>query len=228
MAIAFVGTATASNATGVAVTSAFAATTATGQLIVVSYGDDSATSTTFTSMADNKSNTYLPIGSFQINGMTYRMFYSVLTAGGTGHTVTANWSTVASSRATLVAQYFNGFTGTPTLDQTAGATGASTSANPGTTGATINANELIVIGAVHDAAVSGFSLGTGFTNLGTVSVANAQNGQESNVVSATGTQTGFLTIAASRNWGAQIATFYDSIGGGGSPAAGATMSLMGV
>lgn len=212
MAIAFAATATASDTTGVALTTSLG-TTAANQLIVAGYADDSATSTTFISMTDSKGNTYTPCGVFLLNSVSYRMFYAVTTLSGAAHTVTALWSTVAAARATVVAQYFNGFTGTPTLDQTTQTTGTSTSAAPGTTGTTVNANEVVVIGAAHAATVSAFTLGTGYTNLGTVSVANAQNGMESKIVAATGTQTGVMTIAASRAWAAVIATFQDVTGG---------------
>jgi hypothetical protein len=97
------------------------------------------------------------------------------------------------------------------------ATGSSVTANPGTTAATTNANELIVIGAGHGGTASAFSLGAGFTNLSTVNVANAAVGQESKVVASTGTQTGTMTIALSRTWQAGISTFYDNAGGGPPP-----------
>lgn len=219
MALAFVSTGTVSDATGTATTTSLG-TTATGQLIVVSYADDSAGTTTFTSMTDNATtpNTYTAADSFRLNAVTYRLFYAVVTTANAAHTVRVNWSTAAASRGTVVAQYFNGFTGVPTIDQATGGTGTGTSANTGiTTGATINANEIVVVGAAHAATVSAFSLGAGYTNLGTVSVANAQIAQESKVVAATGTQTGVLTIAASRAWASSIATFYDLVAAGNPP-----------
>lgn len=225
MAIAFASTATASDNTGVALTGSLGTTTA-NQLIIAGYADDSATTATFTSMIDSKGNTYTPVGAFLLNTLTYRLFYAVTVNSGASHTVTANWSTAAAGRATVVAQFFNGFTGTPTLDQTTQTTGTSVSASPGTTGATVNANELVVIGAGHAATISAFTLGTGYTNLGTVSVANAQNGMESKVVAATGTQTGIMTIAASRAWAAVIATFYDSVAVASTSAP--AMAMMGI
>jgi hypothetical protein len=110
---------------------------------------------------------------------------------------------------TVAAQYFNGFTGTPTIDKSNGTAGSSTTANPGTSATTTVANELVVVGAGHAGTASAFSLGSGYTNLTTVNQANAAVGQESKVISSTGTQTGTMTIAASRAWGAILATFYD-------------------
>lgn len=211
MALAWVSTGTVSNNTGVATTTSLG-TTATGQLIVVSYADDSATTTTFTSVTDNATpvNTYAATDSFRLNSVTYRMFYAVVTTANAAHTVTANWSTAASARCTVVAQYFTGFTGTPTLDQATGGTGTGLVANTAvTSGTTTAASEIVVVGAAHAAAISAFSLGTGYTNLGTISVANAEIAQESKVVAISGTQTGVLNIAASRAWASSIATFKD-------------------
>lgn len=213
MAIAYVSGNTGSTNTGTTTTGSLG-TVVAGQLVVVSYADDSAAGTTFTALTDNAANVYLPADIFRLNSVTYRMFYSAITVGNAALTVTATWSTLAAARGVVVAQYFNGFTGVPTLDQVAGGTGTGTSANTGiTTGATVDANELVVVGAAHAAATSAFTLGAGYTNLNTVNVANAANAQESKVVGATGTQTGVLTIAASRAWASSIATFRDLTGG---------------
>lgn len=217
MAIAFVGGVTASATSGSSVSGAFAATTVAGQLIVLSYADDSATTTTLTSITDSKGNTYVAADAFRVGAVTYRMFYCVLVGAGASHTITATWSTAAAGRATLVGQYFNGFVGTPTLDQVTGTTGTSTTMNPGTTGTTIDANELVVVGGAHASTTSAFTAGAGMSNLGTVSVANAQIGQVSKIVSSTGAQSGTMTIAASRAWAGSIATFRDNTGGGGGP-----------
>lgn len=214
MALAWASSATASDATGTAVTGSLG-TTVTGQLIVLTISDDSATATAITSVTDNKSNTYtkVPIAagtsSVLLNASSTQQWYALTTSAGATHTITVVWDTLATGRVTVAAQYFNGFTGTPTLDQKLGATGTGTSASPGTTSTTTNANEMIIVGAGHDATISAFTLGTGYTNLATQNVAVAAVAQESKVVSSTGTQTGALTIAASRNWGAIISTFYD-------------------
>lgn len=212
MALAFSAGVTANNATGSAVTGAFGVTTVIGQLIVLTIVDDSAGLTSVTSVTDNKGNTYTRIATPLASTATMQMWYAVLSAAGSGHTITVAWSTAATGRVAVAAQYFDGFTGTPTLDQARHlATGSSVTANPGTTGTTTDANEIIIIGAGHGGTTSAFSLGAGFTNLSTVNVANAAVGQESKIVSSTGTQTGTMTIAASRTWQAGIATFKDVV-----------------
>lgn len=208
---------TASNTTGTATTGSLG-TTQAGNLIVLTVVDDGAGTTEITGVTDNKSNTYtkVPItgtNNVLTNAASTQMWYAPLTAGGAGHTVTVAWNTAATARTTVVAQYFIGFNNTPTLDVQVSTTGTSTSANPGTTPSTNHAPELVVIGAGHASTTSAFTLGSGYTNLTTVSVANAQIAQESKTVAATGTQTGVLTIAASRAWGAINATFYDASAG---------------
>lgn len=222
MALAYAAGATSNNNTGTATTGSLG-TTATGQLIVVTISDDSATATSVTSVTDNKGNTYtkVPItqgtSSVLINSSSTQMWYAVTTSAGASHTVTVAWNTAATGRVTVSAQYFTGFTSTPTLDKYTAATSTSnnTTANPGTTGTTTQAAEIVVVGAGHAGTASAFSAGAGMSNINQVSQANASVGQASKIVAAIGTQTGTLTIAASRAWGAIIATFMDGAGGGG-------------
>lgn len=211
MPIAFATGATANNTTGTAVTGSLG-TTVANQLIVLTIADDSSLTTAVTSVTDNKGNTYtrVPItGGVLTNSSSTQMWYAPTVSFGATHTVTVTWSTVSTGRLTIAAQYFNGFTGTPTFDVQVSAIGTSASANPGSTPTTTNANEVVVLGASHAGTASAFTLGAGYTNLSTVNQANAAVGQESKVVSATGAQSGTMTIAASRAWGAIIGTFYD-------------------
>jgi hypothetical protein len=217
MALAFVSGATVSDTTGTATTGSLG-TTAAGQLIVITVSDDGAGTTEITSITDTYGNTWAKVpngGTNNVlqNSSSTQMWYAALGVGkaGASHTVTVNWNTAATGRVTVAAQYINGFTGTPTLDKSTGAIGTSTSASPGTTAATTNANEVVVIGVGHAGLTTSMSLGAGYTNLTTIEAANASVGQESKVVAATGTQTGTMGITASRAWGAIIATFYDNV-----------------
>lgn len=216
MALAFVAGGSVSNATGSAVTSSLG-TTVAGQLIVITIVDDSASATSITSVTDNKGNTYTKIlptdtgftSGVGLNAASTQMWYAITTGFGTLHTVTVAWSTAATGRVTACAQYFNGFTQTPTLDKFKGAVGTATGATTGASPSTTVAAELVVVGAGHAAATSAFTLGAGYTNLTTQNVLNAASAQESKVVAATGAQTGAITIAASRAYGIIVATFYD-------------------
>lgn len=215
MTIAYASGATASDTTGTAVTASLG-TTVAGQLIVITIADDSATTTAITGVSDNHGNTWTKVplartNNVVQNSVAVQMWYSVLTTGGAGHTVTVTWSLTNTARVTVAAQYFNGFTGTPTYDQNHSATGSTTSANAGSLTVT-PAESLIVTGAGHAGTVSAFSLGSGNSNLSTVNAANASVAQESQVQAA-GTYSGILTIAAARAWGAAVASFYNATGG---------------
>lgn len=210
MALAFVTGATASATASPATTGALAGTVVAGQLIVVTITDDSGTLNSVSAVTDNKGNVYLPTQTPISNSAVVQQWYTKVFTGGTGVTVSATWNTGTTGRVTMEAQYFNGFTGTPTLDQVSNTTGTSTTASGGTTPATTVAAELVVLGVAHAGATSAFSLGTGYTNQTTVNVANAAGAQSSKVVAATGAQTGTATIAASRAWAGMLATFYDA------------------
>ena len=91
-----VGTAVSSQATG-----ATGSSTVTGSTFVVGVIFDSAI--TFTSIVDNKSNTYTQIGS-ELTGSVdtdkTRLYYSANGAGGSGHTATITLS--GNSRITVI------------------------------------------------------------------------------------------------------------------------------
>lgn len=209
MALAFVTGNSASATASPATTGALTGTIVAGQLIVLTITNDSGTLTSVSAVTDSKGNTYTKIQTPVSNSVVVEMWYTVVTTGGTGLTVSATWNTGNTGRCVVIAQYFNGFVSTPTLDKFSTASATSLSAGGGTTATTTVAAELVVLGGGHAAAVSAFSLGTGYTNLTTVNVINAAAAQSSKVVAATGAQTGGTTIAASRANVGMIATFYD-------------------
>lgn len=197
----------------------FAGTVVAGDLIVVTTGDDSGTEGVLTSVGDSGGNTYTKIADTgSSNTGTETMWYTVVVTGGSSFHVILN-ATGGFARLSCAAQEFQGFIGTPTFDKvSAYATGSSVSPLSASSGTLSNSNELVVGGFTHYTTVSAFSAGTGYGNLSTVNVANAAVAQESNVVSATTAVTAGATIAASREWNAYVATFYDNTsGGGGTP-----------
>lgn len=210
MAIAFVAGSTASATTTPATTSALGSTVVAGQLLVVNITNDSGTTTSVSAVGDSKGgNTWIKAQTPVSNSSVVEQWYCIPVNGGASMTANCTWNTGTTGRVTMELQYFNGFTGTPTLDRVSNATGTSTSASGGTTLATTVAAELVVLGVSHASTTSAFSLGTGYTNLTTVNVANAAGAQSSKVVAATGAQSGTTTIAASRAWSGMISTYYD-------------------
>lgn len=204
---------TASAVASPATTGNFASTPGAGQLIVVVTGDDSATTTSVSSVFDNKGNTYYQVLDIVLSA-TLQVWYAIVTNTSATFNVSANWNTGTTGRCVVLAQEFNGFVGRPRLDGNVTTTGngTGTAASSGTSVlATRNANSLIVGAAVHASTTSAFTLGAGYTNLNTINVANAATAMESKVVAATGTQAATFTIAASRTWNAAVLAFYDDI-----------------
>lgn len=210
-AIAFSQSTTCNGNTTPLATTNFAGSVVAGDIIVVTTVDDGGTGLTVTSMTDTGGNTYTKIADSAANDTgTTQMWWAKVVTGGSSFNVSITWNNITAARLSCVAQEFNGFTGTPTFDKiSALANGTSVSPLSATTGTLTNANELIVGGFGHYSTISAFSLGTGYTNLGTVNVANAASAQESKVVAITTAVTAGATIAASREWNAYAVTFYD-------------------
>lgn len=215
MALAFFQSTTGNGTTTPLASTNFGSTVVAGDIIVVTTSDDGGTGTTVTSITDTGGNTYTKIAdSGAANTGCTQMWWTKVVTGGSSFNVSVTWNNVSAGRLAFVAQEFNGFTGTPTFDKvSAYASATSTSPLSNTSGTLTNANEVVVGGAGHYGAISAFSLGTGYTNLGTVNVANAAVMQESKIVAATTAVTAGATIALSREWVAYVATFYDAAGG---------------
>lgn len=216
MALSFKQSTTGSGTTSPVTSTNFAGTVVAGNLMVVTVVDDSGVSEPAMTVTDSGGNTYTQIANTGAsNTGTHTLWYAPVTTGGaTFHVIVTNTGG-AFARLTVVAQEFQGFTGTPTFDKvSAYATGSSTAALSATSGTLSNAAEVVVGSFAHYATASAFTLGTGYTNLGTVSVANASIAQESKIVAATTATTAGATIAASREWTAYVATFFDNVSGG--------------
>lgn len=211
-------TGSSSGATNPAVSTAFAAAVTAGNLIVVTTADTSGTTTSVSAVTDSGGNTYTRI--LTTHGTDgFQMWYAVVATGGSSFTVRVTWNTATTSFVTFAAQEFNGFVGTPTLDKStfAPASGGTTSttANSGATATTTSANE-VVVGGSSCIAASTYSVGTGFSNLNTVSRSGGSVAQESQIVSATGAQTATFGTGINAEWICGVATFKD-VGGAAGP-----------
>lgn len=213
--IAFVQTADSTHAqSGSVTTRSFTSTT--GNLLVVAVAaQNMATTQAFSSVADNKGNTYSKAGSYVwcCGNPSYavEIWYSSNIAGGSGHIVTANSGTTttlgSSSNVFITVQEFSGIAHSSAFDVTAGT--AATSANPdsGNTATTSQANEL-----VFGAALGGtFAInpGSGFSNSSSVNHVGSNGGNfavESKVVSSAGAYSATFGMAPT-SWAAVVATF---------------------
>lgn len=217
-AIAFVQGVSDTGAAGTTpeVLPAFGTNVAVGDLIVVLCGGDGGVTGLATGVTDNLGNTYTRVPGFDIaNGagtLNLDCFYAVVTVAG-ACTITCAFDDL-NENGVFVAQHFNGFVGTATLDQIKRQENASsTTCTSGASPSTTVANEVVIGLGIHASTVSAFSLGSGYTNLTQASVAARQAAMESKIVSSTGAQTATFTIAAARVNIGGLVTFYDAGGG---------------
>src|SRR5690349_4202069 len=180
---------------GASPTSGSLTTQATGSTIVVFvgwYGNR-----TISSVTDNKGNTYTQIqSSIQYSGDTLfraAAFYKQNAAGGSGHTVTANFSGSADLAAIFFIEVTGGLT-SGILDQNpAGNEDTTDPYTSTTTGTTAQANELVLTCAQTYTTTAGPETldwsANGYTALDAESdPANWTGGSAKKVLSATGTQ----------------------------------------
>lgn len=219
MAMAFVQGVAVSGAAGTSpqALTAFATAVAVGNLIVVMAGGDGGVLGAATSVSDSLGNSYTRVPSFDIAnaGGTLNMdaFYAVVTNAGSSNVVSLTFNS-AVENCVVVVQHFNGFVNTPTLDKIHTSSNvSSTTITSGATAALANATELVIGMGIHASTVSTISLGSGYTNLTAIAIANRQSAMESKVVAATTAVTATFTIALARvNMGA-VLTFQDVAGG---------------
>lgn len=212
MALAFVEGKALANVTGTATTAAFTNTFAVGQIVVVAIAYDGGANAT-TSVTDNATtpNTYTLIAAVSgATGGTYQAIYwSKITTAKASPTVTVNYNSAATN-GNLVVQYFNGFTATPTIDQTKlQANASSTTVTSGASSSTTVAAELVVGIGMYVSTATTFTLGAGYTNLTAQNTTNASVALESKVVAATGAQTATFTLGAARINEGAVLTIYD-------------------
>ena len=213
MALAFNQSTTGNNTTSPVTTTAFAGAVTAGNIMVVTESDDSGADQSATmTMTDNHGNTYTRLantGAALVG--THTVWWAKITTGAaSGFTVTCTDTSGAFARMTLVAQEFTGFTGTPTFDKiSTNANGTSTTPLSGSSGTLTVAAELVVGCFANFGVSAAWTLGTGYTNLGSVAVANGGGAQESKIVAATTAVTAGATLASSEAWSAFVVTFRD-------------------
>lgn len=217
MVAAFVQSTTASESANATPLTTSAITTTSTNLLVAGISYDSGTLNTITGITDSKGNTWLKAIELDAAALL-SLWYCAGITGGSGHTLTIAYNDGVGSAISCVLQEFSGVATSSPLDKTISAQGTSAAPSSGATATTTQADEL-VIGLVGWAgATSTASLGSGYTNLAQVALADASTAMESKIVAATGAQTAAMTLGASRDWAAICATFKAAAGGGGSVA----------
>src|SRR5690349_8810264 len=177
-------------------------------VVVVGWND---TTSTVSSVADNRGNTYvLAVGPTTASGARQSIYYAKNIAGGST-TVTVSFNPAAASVDVRVLEYA-GLDTTSPLDVTAAAVGSSTTASSGSA-TTTAANELI-FGA--DTIATGTpGPGAGFTTR--IITSPDSDIAEDKIVSLTGSYSATAPVSPSGYWVMQMATF-KAPGSGGTPA----------
>lgn len=190
---------------------------AVGDLIVVEAGGDGGQTGDVSGITDTFGNTYHQVPSFDFaNGagtLNMDAWYTVVTTAG-AHNIVSVAFVAANENFNGVIQHFNGFIGTPTLDQAAKSSNTtSTTVTSTASGATAQATEIVVGMGIHASTTTTWTLGAGYTNLTTSEIAARGVAMESKLVTSTGAQTATFTLGATKvNMGALL-TFYDAASG---------------
>lgn len=206
MAIAFVQSKTGTGA-GTGSATAASATYTAGNFIAVSVAKNSTTST-ITMSNTGTALTWNQAKRQTGNGQSVDIWYAMNIVGQTC-TLKAT-SSVSTDDVAIVAQEFSGVAASAAIDQTAGATGSSSSPSSGATAATTVANELVFGALASNDSSNDVTLGAGYSNLGTAfnAAVLVLASAESKVVSATGAQTATFGMGGfSSSWDCAVATF---------------------
>lgn len=189
--------------TATTISKAFAASSTSGNLIVVHLDWDGQTRS-ITTVTDTKGNSYARInGPTNWNGSSYRaeLWYAYnITGGGGAITVTATLSGAPTSYSQIYISEYSGIASNINpLDQNSVAAGATGAVSSGAR--TTNYPNELIYGASIGASGS-LSTGAGFTNRSTAN----QNIIEDKKVASAGSYSASFTSAGG-NWIAQMATF---------------------
>lgn len=218
MAIAFVSAPNGSQNTGAGASSHSSNTFDSTGANFVAVGI--ACSAALSSVTDNKGNgSYTLIGPYASSTDNVYLAYKVNAAVGAGHQITAN--AAAGTFFALSPACFSGLATSSPFDKEAHAFGNSVALNSGATATTTQTNELCLATGTLSAGADGHFIDTGSYPVRS-EIGNASTGAtgflSSNIVSATGAQTGagFWNNGAG-NWTCLVATFADTnVGAGGS------------
>lgn len=188
------------------------ANTATGNLIVVGVALTNAlTLGTVSSVTDSQGNSYARAlqnaGTNLTDVINTEIWYATNITGGAG-SVTVNHTI---DNASMFAREYTGFN---TLDVTSSALGSSTTPNSGTSSATSQNIELLVVATGDDKGTSQTWAAAGLYGdmVGTATTLTGLSMEDQFLV-AMGAQTGTLTLGAAANWDSLLVSFYNAVTG---------------
>lgn len=185
--------------------------TTVGDLIVVHAGQASGSGNVSTSAADTH-NSYSSSGPHCAYGSgdknQYSQFYGIA-ATTSSETFTVTWGSAVTYR-NIVVEEFTGNPAVGALDTGGSSTNCATGSGTGgidTNVTTSNANELIVCGAALDHTSETYTLGSGYSNLDTITTNGVSLGAESRGAATAGAYATGLTWNATSTWAGGCASY---------------------
>lgn len=210
MAISFVQstTGTSTGASTPTSTTAFASPTTSGNTIIVTAYNDTATSISL--VTDSAGNVYQRIAEKTVT-TTVSIWAAFNIIGGTSVVVSFP---NGFNDGGIIAQEFSGLD-INSSDATANATGSgNTTLTVGPTGTTTRISELVVCGVSFDwTSGNDLSVGSGYSNFAKCTASFVMGAMESKTVSALGAQTATMGITnpSAFTWRGVVATFYEEV-----------------
>ncbi len=190
----------AANASSVSVTYTTPETAGNLNVVVVGWND---TSSSVTSVVDDNTNTYVLVGTTAGHGLSQAIYYArnILLPTNTTPTVTVTFNQTAGFPDVRILEY-SGLSTTAPLDNWAGTSGVSTSADSG--GTTTTTSDLILGAGTTASAFT--TAGAGFTSR-VITTPFGDIVEDSNAAQPAATYNATATVAAPKQWVMQVAGF---------------------
>ena len=167
------------------------------------------------SVSDGAGNTWSVDVAF--NGIAANENISIISCQVTtqmtpGTTITVNYAVSTNNQAHLWLEEFTGIATSSAFDQTAAASGSSTSPSTGASGTLAQADELVVAWTRNASAVV-FTKGATYTDMPTASLGSNRSNGEYKIVAATTAVTADGSLASSDAWTIALATYKGAAAG---------------
>jgi hypothetical protein len=190
----------ATNSASVSVAYAAPETAGNLNVVVVGWND---TSSSVTSVADDNTNNYVLVGTTAGHGLSQAIYYArnIVLPNNTTPTVTVTFNQTAGFPDVRILEY-SGLSTTAPLDNWAGSSGLSTSADSG--GATTTTSDLILGAGTTASAFA--AAGAGFVSR-VITSPFGDIVEDSNTAQPSGTYNATATVAVSNRWVMQVAGF---------------------
>lgn len=193
-------------------TTAFGSTLGKGNAIIMAVIADGLPQSVYLKVTDTAGNQYVRIGTANINAVDQVDIWACWnTKAQASNIITV--SGLPNTTAAIVAEEWSGLPLDFSFDVTIKATdntGTSTAVNSGTSTSTNYLNEIVWNAVFFSSSTATATVGTGYSNLTTVTSSPSKIAVQSKTVSALGTQNALMTLSAGASWGSVLVTISDT------------------